>query len=150
MSTSSYYAKIQTRSLQIMKGGVVYPASQMLQITITYLQLPSQIILGQVRLSKPIITFIELITPIQKPILLKLQMSLLQILYLVLVSLTSLIYVLITSRSSCSFLYLFFGRLNAILSSSKRVTKRLAHFLLIGFLLQAPKSLLAISSTLYS
>ena len=133
-----------------MKGGVAYPAAQMLWITVTHSRSPGWIISGWVRLSEPVTTFIDLITPIWKPVSSKLWMSLSWILYLALVSLTSLIYALITSGSSCSFLCLSFGRLNAILSLSERVTKRLAYFLPIGFLLWAPRSLLAISSTSHS
>jgi hypothetical protein len=53
-------------------------------------------------------------------------MLLLQTLYLALVSSTNLNYALIVSRSFCSILYLSLARLKAILSLSKRVTKRLA------------------------
>ena len=88
--------------------------------------------------------------PIWNLVLLKLCILSSWMLYLALVSFTSLNYVLITLGSSCSILCLFLARLKAILSISERVTKRLAQCFFTGSLPYTLNSLLAISATLYS
>jgi hypothetical protein len=133
-----------------MKGGVAYPAAQMLWINVTYSQLPSWIRSGLARLSEPVTTFIILITPIWKLLSLKLCTSSSWTPYLALVSSTSLNHALIISGSSWSILYLSFARLKAILSLAKRVTKRSAQCLLTGLLPRIASSLSAISTTSHS
>jgi hypothetical protein len=70
--------------------------------------------------------------------------------YLAFISVTSLNYAPIISGSSCSILCLSLARLNAILSSSKRVTNLLAQFLPTSSPPRIPSSLSAISATLHS
>ena len=102
------------------------------------------------RLSKPVTTFIDPITPIWNPVSSKLCISSSWTPYLALVSSTSLNHALITSGSSCCILWRSFTQFQAILSSSKRVINLPAHCLPTGFPPRASKSLSAISATSHS
>jgi len=133
-----------------MKGGIAYPAAQMLWINVTHSRSPGWIRSGLARLSEPVTTFIVPITPIWKPLSSKLCTSLLWTPYLALVSSTSLNHAPIISGSSWSILYLSLARLKAILSSVERVTKRSAQCLPTGSPLRTASSLSAISATSHS
>jgi hypothetical protein len=133
-----------------MKGGIAYPAAQMLWITVTHSRAPGWTSSGRARLSEPVTTFIKLITPIWKPVSSKLCTSSSWTPYLALVSSTSLNHAPIISGSSCSILYLSLARLKAILSSAERVTKRAAQHLTTGSPPRTASSLSAISATSHS
>jgi len=68
-----------------MKGGIAYPVAQTLWITVTHSRSPGWMISGLARFSAPVATFMELITPIWKPVSSKLCTSSPWIPYLVIV-----------------------------------------------------------------
>jgi hypothetical protein len=103
-----------------------------------------------VRLSEPVTTFKDPMTPIWKPVSSKSCTSLLCTPYLALVSSTSLNYAPITLESSCNILCLSLARLKVILSSVERVTKRVAEFLPTGSPPLTPSNLSAIFATSHS
>ena len=82
ISPSLYQLKRWWRALRIMKGGIVHPVALMPWMTVTHSLLLGQIVFSRLHLSKAIIIALEAIQPIIKPVLLKLYVSLSQILYL--------------------------------------------------------------------
>ena len=96
---SRYQDLLQVFALKIKQSVITQPITLIVVIKVTYLQSPYQTLIGLERLSNTVTTLTQFLMPIVKPVLLKLQVSLSQILYLALIFCTRLNQGLITSRS---------------------------------------------------
>ena len=117
------------------------------QITIVYSLLPYYTTFSHPRLSKAITIALVNIQPIMKPALLKLNISLSQILYLALILATRLNQPYIILGSSQRALLQSYLRLNFVVSLGQRLTNILGQFTLTQPILRSARKELAISAT---